>query len=85
MTLLDRITGNPFLTVTGAAKELGVAFTTAQRTIDVLVAQKILVLQNNARRGRVYVAKKLLDILDEPANMTQAERAEGKKQKPRSI
>jgi Fic family protein len=79
MKLLDRITGNPFVTVKGAALHLGVAFTTAQRTIDVLAEQRILVLTNDARRGRVYVARKLLDIFDEPANMIQAEKVDNKK------
>jgi Fic family protein len=81
MKLLDRITGNPFVTVKGAAQDLGVAFTTAQRTIDVLAGQKILVLTDDARRGRVYVARKLLDIFDEPANLIQADQTDGKKRK----
>ena len=72
MKLLDRITANPFITVKGAEKELGVAFTTAQRAIDVLVERRILVQRDDARRGRVYVAKRLLDILDEPARPTQS-------------
>ena len=79
MRLLDRITGNPFITVSGAAQELGVAFTTAQRTIDVLLEHKILVPRNEARRDRVYVAKSLLDILDQPADVIQAEKAHPKK------
>jgi Fic family protein len=83
MKLLDRITGNPFVTVKGAAQDLGVAFTTAQRTIDVLAERRILVLTNDARRGRVYVARKLLDIFDEPANLIQAEKADSKKHKRR--
>jgi Fic family protein len=81
MRLLDRITANPFITVTGAAEELGVAFTTAQRTIDVLTQQKILALTEDSRRGRVYVARKLLDILDEPANLLQAANGDGRKRR----
>ncbi|MGH8675073.1 MAG: Fic family protein [Burkholderiales bacterium] len=72
MALLDRITTNPFVTVNGAAKDLAIAFTTAQRAIDALVAHKVLRQTDDARRGRVYVAKTLLDILDEPADLTQA-------------
>ena len=74
MKLLDRITGNPFITVNGAAKELDVAFTTAQRAIDALVSHRILKQTNDARRDRVYCAKALLDILDEPADVIQAEK-----------
>lgn len=83
MGLLDRITANPFITVAGAATELGVAFTTAQRTIDVLVEQKILSPRDDAKRGRVYVARKLLDILDEPANLAQPEKLDETKRKRR--
>lgn len=83
MKLLDRITSNPFITVKGAEKELGVAFTTAQRAIDILVERKILVRTDDAKRGRVYVAKRLLDILDEPALTTQSEETNGKKRKRR--
>ena len=84
MALLDRITANPFITVKGASEELGIAFTTAQRTIDALLDHKILVQINDARRGRVYVAKALLEILDEPADVIQAEKADRKKRKRRS-
>lgn len=72
MALIDRITGNPFVTVNGAAQELGVAFTTAQRAIDALTAHRILQQTDAARRDRVYCARALLDILDEPANVIQA-------------
>ncbi len=69
MALVDRITANPFVTINGAAKDLGIAFTTAQRAIDALVAHKILRQTDDARRGRVYVAKSLLDILDAPPDV----------------
>lgn len=72
MRLLDRLTANPFITVKGAEKELKAAFTTAQRAIDVLVERTILVQTDDARRGRVYVAKRLLEILDEPAMRTRS-------------
>jgi Fic family protein len=74
MALLDQITANPFVTVNGAAKGLGVAFTTAQRAIDALASHHILEQSGDARRGRVYCAQALLDILDEPANVIQAEK-----------
>jgi Fic family protein len=81
MKLLDRLTANPFITVKGAEKELKVAFTTAQRTIDMLVERKIIMQTDDAKRGRVYVAKRLLDILDEPAIRIQSEKTNGKKRK----
>jgi Fic family protein len=75
MALVDRITGNPFVTVNGAAEALGVAFTTAQRAIDALVSHRILAQTGEARRDRVYCARALLDILDEPADVIQAEKS----------
>lgn len=83
MKLLDRITANPFITVKGAEQELGVAFTTAQRSIDILVDRKILAPTDDAKRGRVYVAKRLLDILDEPALRTLSNETDEKKRKRR--
>jgi len=38
---IDFVAENPFLTIKGAAKRLGVAFTTGQRAIDSLRAAKI--------------------------------------------
>lgn len=73
MALIDRVTANPFVTVNGLAGELKIAFTTAQRAINVLTDHKILRQTDDARRGRVYVAKSLLEILDEPADVTQAD------------
>lgn len=79
MALLDRITSNPFVTVNGAAKDIDVAFTTAQRAIDWLVRYKILKQTDDALRGRVYVAQSLLDILDRPANLFEESPSDGKK------
>jgi Fic family protein len=75
LALLDRISANPFVTTNGAAGDLGVAFTTAQRAIDALVSHRVLRQTDDARRGRVYCAQALLDILDEPADMAQAGKA----------
>ena len=56
-----------------AAERLRVAFTTAQRAIDRLEAARVLRRVGLARRDRVYCAKALLDILEEPANLTRRE------------
>jgi Fic family protein len=83
MQLLDRLMANPFITVKGAQEELGVAFTTAQRAIDMLMERRILVQRDDTKRGRVYVAKRLLDILDEPAMRAQSkERNEARPKRP---
>lgn len=83
MALLDRITANPFVTVTGAAKDIDVAFTTAQRAIAWLERYKILKQTDDVQRGRVYVAQSLLDILDEPAIRTQSKQTNETKRKRR--
>jgi Fic family protein len=60
---------NPFVTVNGAADELAIAFTTAQRAIDRLERAGIVKQVGGAKRGRVYCANALLDILEEPARL----------------
>jgi Fic family protein len=62
--LVDLLAGNPFWTVKGVAKRLGVAFTTAQRAIAVLEGLGILARTSAARRDRVYGARALLAILE---------------------
>jgi Fic family protein len=67
--LLDLIAANPFITVNKAAGDLGVAFTTAQRGVNKLEELGILTQVGGARRDRVYCAKTLLDILEEPPRL----------------
>lgn len=80
MALMDRLTANPFVTVGGASADLKIAFTTAQRQIDWLVKHRVVTPQDDAKRGRVYVARELLAILDAPASATGA-RYEGTAEK----
>lgn len=72
MALVDRLTANPFITVGGAAEDLRIAFTTAQRQIDWLLRHRVVTQKDDVKRGRVYVAQELLDILDEPAIGTRS-------------
>jgi Fic family protein len=72
--LVDRLAENPFWTVKKAAERLGVAYTTAQRAIERLESLGILSQTTDAQRGRVYCAKAIMDILDEPANLTPSEK-----------
>ena len=60
---------NPFITAKGAAEKLGIAFTTAQRAIQRLQRIGILKLVGDAKRDRVFCARALLDILEEPARL----------------
>ena len=72
---LDLIAANPFVTVNKAAEQLGVAFTTAQRAIRKLEALGVLSQVGEAKRGRVFCARALLDILEEPPQLTPSHRS----------
>ena len=71
--VVELLASNPFITTTGAAEKLKVAFTTAQRAIERLERLEILKQTGDAKRDRVYCAKALLDILEEPAHLKPAE------------
>jgi Fic family protein len=69
MRMVEVLAANPFVTTTGAARQLGVAFTTAQRAIERLERRGIVQQTTDARRNRVYCARALLDILEEPTHL----------------
>ncbi len=73
LALVDQLAANPFLTVKGAAKRLGVAFTTAQRAVAKLEELSIITEISRAKRDRIYCARPLLGILEEPARLTSME------------
>jgi Fic family protein len=70
--VVELLGANPFITVKGAAEKLGIAFTTAQRAIQRLQRIGILKLVGDVKRDRVFCARTLLDILEEPARLTPA-------------
>jgi Fic family protein len=67
--IIELLSANPFITATGAARRLSIAFTTAQRAIQRLEQKRVLKRTTDARRNRVYCAQELLDILEEPAQL----------------
>ncbi len=69
LRLVELIAANPFMTAAGSAEKLGIAFTTAQRAIERLERRGIVQQVGKAKRDRVYCAKALLDILEEPARL----------------
>jgi Fic family protein len=71
LRLVDLLASNPYLTIKGAASQLNLAFTTAQRAIDRLEQSRIVRQVSDAKRDRVYCAQALLDILEEPAHLRQ--------------
>ncbi len=68
--LIDLLAANPYWTVKGVSQKLEVAFTTAQRAVEKLVGHSILIEVSGAKRDRVYCAKELLEILEEPTRLT---------------
>ncbi len=69
LLLIDSCMENPFMTVNGIAKKQKIAFPTAQRAIDKLEKAGVLKQMNDAQRNRIYCARKLLDVLNEPAKV----------------
>jgi len=72
--LLDLVAANPFITINKAAAQLKVAYTTAQRGIEKLERLGIVRQANKTKRDRVYCAKAIFDILEEPARISPASR-----------
>ena len=56
---------NPFWTTKKIAERLNVAFTTAQRAINLLQEKQIISQIDQAQRDRVFCATAIMDILDE--------------------
>jgi Fic family protein len=61
---------NPFLTITKIAINLGIAFTTAQRSVSFLEDLGIVSQISEGKRDRVYCATQILGILEESAKIT---------------
>lgn len=61
---------NPFLTPRGAEAKSSLAYNTVMRAIGQLEKLKVLKEVSEAKRDRVYCAKAILDILEEPARLT---------------
>ena len=64
--VIDLLAENPFWSTKMISERLHVAFTTAQRAINVLVEKEVLSQVDNAQRGRVFCSNAIMKILDEP-------------------
>jgi Fic family protein len=71
--MIELLAENPFWGIKRAAARLGVAYTTAERAIERLEAASVLRPVSRARRDRVFCAKALLAILEEPARLSPLE------------
>jgi len=73
---------NPFWTVRALSDRLDVAFTTAQRAIDRLESAGIVGLTGQAKRNRVYCARAILEILEEPPRLASSESGRRRGRRP---
>jgi Fic family protein len=67
--MVDLLGANPFLTPRGAQQRLDLAYNTVMRAIGQLEKQGILKEVSGGKRDRVYCAKKLLQIFEEPPQL----------------
>jgi len=71
---IDLFAENPFWTMNKLAERLRVAFTTAQRAVDRLESAGIVSLASEGKRNRVYCARTILAILEEPPHIAPGNR-----------
>lgn len=67
--LIDQLAANPFITTIQAADAMKVSFATMQRAIDRLEKLHIVREVSGSKRNRVYCAKDILEILNEPTKI----------------
>ena len=75
--LIELLGANPFLTPREAERNLKVSYNAVMRGIMKLEAAGVLSRVGDAKRGRVYCARSILEILEEPARLVP-ERTETK-------
>lgn len=70
LRLIDIIGANPFLTPRSAQAALDVAYNTAMAAIRRLERRRILRRVDDRKRDRVFCARAVLDVLEEPPRLT---------------
>lgn len=68
--LINELGKNPFITVNKSAELLAVSYATVQRAINKLVELGIVQEVSGNKRNKIYCAKLILEILEEPAKIT---------------
>ncbi|MEN9813751.1 MAG: hypothetical protein RL479_2437 [Verrucomicrobiota bacterium] len=69
LQLIDLVGSNPFLTPRDTERRLGVAYNTVMRAVVALEQAGVLTKVGESRRDRVFCARAILDILEEPARL----------------
>lgn len=66
LKLVDEVFERPFLTLTWIQKRLGITYRSAQLNVEKLIDEGILREVTGRRRGRLYVADRVLRTVEEP-------------------
>jgi len=74
LQIVDLLGANPFLTPRGAQQRLDLAYNTVMRAIHQLEKQGMVKEVSGGKRDRVYCAKQLLQIFEEPPQLKPAKR-----------
>jgi Fic family protein len=69
ITIVNHFAVNPYLTTKKIAKELQLAYSTAERAINKLLGKNIIKQVNNKKRDKVYCATEILSILEKPTKI----------------
>lgn len=69
LQLIDLIGSNPFLSPRDTERRLGVSYNTVMRAIDALERGGVVTKVGDSKRDRVFCARAILDILEEPARL----------------
>jgi len=69
LQLIELLGANPFLGPRETERRLGVAYNTVMRAIAVLEAGGVVAKVGDSKRDRIFCARAILDILEEPARL----------------
>lgn len=67
--IVEHFAVNPYLTIKKIAKELEIAYSTAERGVRKLLDENIIKKVSGNKRDKVYCAIEILSILEEPAKV----------------
>jgi Fic family protein len=72
LQLIELLGANPFLSPRATQHQLGISYNTVLRAIESLASGGVLTKIGDSKRNRVFCARAILDILEEPARLTAA-------------
>lgn len=74
--IVDLCAVNPYVSVNQVSSKLNIAYSTAQRGIQHLLNAQILSQINESKRDRMYCARDILNILEEPTVLKPMEQSD---------